>query len=73
MAVIENKVTTTVTLKVKTGTKNGKDVFRNISLSKVKSTASAEDIYAVAAGIGSLLNYPVSSILKQDTNELVNG
>lgn len=72
MAVSENKVTTALILKAKTGTKNGQDVFKSITLNNIKGTAAAEDIYTVAAGLGGLLAYPVSSICKQEVNELVN-
>lgn len=72
MAVNQNKVTTSITLKVKTGTNNGKDVFKNFTLNKVSLASANEDIYAVAAAVGGLLAYPVVNIYKQDVNELIN-
>lgn len=72
MAVVGTKVTTAMVLKVKTGVQNGKDVLKSITLKKVKGSAADADIYEVAKSISSILSYPLSSISKQDVNELTN-
>lgn len=72
MAVTETKVTTALVIKVKTGVQNGKDVFKNLTFRRIKAEAQNTDIYAVAAAISNILAYPVSSINKQDVNELIN-
>lgn len=72
MAVTANKIMTTLVVKMKTGVVNGADVFKNLSLKKVKANAADSDIFAVAEGISAILAYPISNVLKQDTNELVN-
>lgn len=72
MAVTGTKITTALVLKVKTGVKNGTDVFKNLTFKKVKPGASDADIFDVAQKIGGILPNPVSSIYKQEVNELTN-
>lgn len=72
MAVVETQVTTALVLKVKTGVQNGKDVFKSLTFKRVKGQANDDDIFQVATGIAGILGYPVSSIYKQDVNELTN-
>jgi hypothetical protein len=72
MAVTETKVTTALVLKLKTGQLNGKDVFKNLTFKRVKSEVVDGDIFAVAVGVAGILAYPVSSIYKQEVNELTN-
>ena len=73
MAVSGTKITTALVLKIKTGVLNGTDVFKSLNFKKVKAGATDTDIFAVAQGIASILTNPVSSIYKQDVNELLNG
>lgn len=72
MAITETKLTTALVVKVKTGTQNGKDVFKNLTFKRVKEQAADVDIFEVAKGISDILAYPVSSIYKQDVTELTN-
>lgn len=73
MAIVANKLSTTLQLKVKTGTdERGNDVFQTQSYRRVKTGAADGDIYSVAQAIGSLESTPVASIMKADSYELVN-
>jgi hypothetical protein len=67
------KLTSALVLKVRTGVDaTGNDLFRNISLKKVKPTASEQDMFDVAQAIAAVLNATVSGIFRQDTDEIVN-
>lgn len=73
MAIVSNKLSTVIQLKVKTGTDGaGNDVTAIDSYRNVKAAAQDSDIYEVAAAIGSMKSTPVLSIMKADTYELVN-
>lgn len=73
MAVNQVKLTSALILKVKSGVDtNGNDVFKNISLTKVKPAALEQDVFDVAQGFAVVLKNPVSSIMRQDVNELVS-
>lgn len=72
MAITQTKVTTALILKVKTGVQNGKDVFKSLTFKRVKGDAVDGDIFEIAKGIAAILGEPVSSIYKQDVNELAN-
>jgi hypothetical protein len=73
MAVNQVKLTSALILKVKSGVDtNGNDVFKNISLKKVKTAAPEQDVFDVAQGLASVLKNPVDGILRQDVNELIS-
>lgn len=73
MAVNQVKLTSALVLKVKSGVDtNGNDVFKNISLRKVKTTALEQDVFDVAQGLAGVLKNPVDGILRQDVNELIS-
>lgn len=73
MAIVANKISTALQLKVKTGVdENGNDVFSTQSYRRVKLSAADGDMYDVAQTIGGLENTPVVSILKAESCELVN-
>lgn len=73
MAVNQVRLTSALILKVKSGVDtNGNDVFKNISLKKVKTTALEQDIFDVAQGIAGVLKNPVQGIMRQDLNELIS-
>lgn len=73
MAVSTVKLTSALMMKVKTGVDGkGNDIFKNITFKKIKPAAAEEDVFAVAQGIASILAVPVSSIQRQDLDELVN-
>lgn len=73
MAVNQVKLTSALLLKVKSGVDtNGNDVFKNISLKKVKTTALEQDVFDVAQGLAVVLKNPVDGIMRQDVNELIS-
>lgn len=73
MAVNQVKLTSALVLKVKSGVDTkGNDVFKNISLKKVKTTASEQDVFDVAQGFAGVLKNPVEGIMRQDVNELIS-
>ena len=72
MAVSESRVTTSLVLKLKTGVLNGQDVFKSLTFKRVKAGATDQEIFDVAQSIASILNNSVSSVYKQDVNELIN-
>ncbi|MEG6523079.1 DUF1659 domain-containing protein [Desulfotomaculum sp. 1211_IL3151] len=51
---------------------NGDPVFVNRSYSKIKVTATDQDIYDVAAVLNSLQNSPLLAVYRQDDSELIN-
>lgn len=73
MAVKSTKVQSTMVLKIKTGLDSkGKDIIKKTSFSKVKVMASDENILAVGSAMGALLNYPVTEVVRQDSNLVIN-
>ena len=50
----------------------GNKVIRSKTLSKVKNTATAQDVYDVALAIVNLQTYPVVTVRKVGQDELVN-
>lgn len=50
----------------------GNKVIRSKTLSKVKNTATAQDVYDVALVIANLQTYPVVTVRKVGQDELVN-
>jgi hypothetical protein len=74
MAANSTKVQSSIVLKVKTGTNaKGENILKNIRYSKVKVTASDEDVLAVGTVIGTLLAYPIQQIVREDQNVIING
>ena len=73
MAIISTTVQSTVSLKFKTGVDaQGKDVLKSQKFSNVKVTASNDDIYAVGTSLGTLLMYPVTDVIRDDSNTIIN-
>jgi hypothetical protein len=67
------KLTSALVLKVRTGADaNGNDLFKNISLKKVKPTATEQDMFDVAQAIAAVLKSTVAGVFRQDTDEIVN-
>jgi hypothetical protein len=67
------KLTSALVLKVKSGVDaNGNDLFKNISLKKVKTTAAEQDLFDVAQGKGALLSTPVEGIFRQNLDEMIS-
>ncbi|EYE87095.1 hypothetical protein Q428_15380 [Fervidicella metallireducens AeB] len=73
MAVNSVRLTSALVMKVKTGVDGkGNDIFKSITFKRVKPGAVKEDVFAVAQGIASILAVPVSSVQRQDLDELIN-
>ncbi|WP_406678042.1 DUF1659 domain-containing protein [Moorella sp. ACPs] len=71
MAVISTPLATTLRLQVQTGTgANGQPVYRVRSYSRVKPSASDQDVYDVAQAIGSLQVHPVNAVSRVNENDL---
>ncbi|MBC7324301.1 MAG: DUF1659 domain-containing protein [Moorella sp. (in: Bacteria)] len=74
MAVINTPLATTLRLQVQTGTgADGKPLYRVRSYSRVKPSASDQDVYDVAQAIGSLQVHPVNAVSRVDENDLSAG
>ena len=63
-------VSSSLRLTISLGEEEGKSVTKTVSLSNISGAATADDLAAVAAALGELLEYPVASVRKYDT-ELV--
>jgi hypothetical protein len=67
------KLTSALVIKVRTGADlNGNDLFKNISLKKVKPAATEQDIFDVAQALTTVLGVPVAGVFRQDFDEIVN-
>ncbi|CEP68839.1 Protein of unknown function DUF1659 [Moorella glycerini] len=74
MAVISTPLATTLRLQVQTGTDaTGQPVYRVRSYSRVKPSASDQDVYDVAQAIGSLQVHPVNAVSRVNENDLSAG
>lgn len=74
MAAMENKIGSSLILrKVVSTTLEGKEVCKTQRFSKVKITATAQDIFDIAEAMSALIVYPVKEILKEDTSTVING
>jgi hypothetical protein len=49
----------------------GNDVFKSQKFSKVKMTATNEQLKATADAIGAILMYPIAHVEKIDNSELI--
>lgn len=73
MSTKSTTVQSTVSLKFKTGVDaKGKDVLKSQKFSNVKVTASNDDIYTVGTSLGTLLMYPVTDVIRDDSNQIIN-
>ena len=72
MAAKENKLQSSIVLRKVVDTVNGKDKFKTQKFSKVKSTATVQDIYDVAKAMTNLVTYPVKEIYREDQSLVVN-
>ena len=62
-----------MTIEVQTGTTTeGKPILKTISYGNIKPTAGDAQVYAVAASLGAMQKYPVTSIRLTDAAQLVN-
>lgn len=73
MAATASKISSTISLKLRTGVdENGRDVFKSVALRNIKINAVEQDLFDVAQEVASALKYPVEDILKQDISEIIN-
>lgn len=73
MAVTKVPGVSTLRLELQTGTSgSGNPVYRIKSLSNVKPDAADQDIYAVAAAVAQLQDYPLHSINRVDSAQLID-
>ncbi len=66
-------VSSRIQLTLSLGEVEGKSVTKTVSMSNISGSATADDLYSVAAAAGELLEYPVASIRKYDTMLLESG
>lgn len=70
MAIESTLISSVAVVKVKTGTKDGKDLFRKDSISNIAPLAKDEDIYAVIDSFKQLIGYEVVDVNRQNLYEL---
>jgi hypothetical protein len=68
------QLTSAMILKARVGVDgNGNDVYKNITLKKVKPASSNQDVFDVSQAIALILSAPVESVFRQNLSEIVNG
>lgn len=73
MAAKATKLQTTLLLKYKDGVDaKGKDVIKTQRFSKVKTSASDQDIYDVSVELVKLIGKPLNEIVREDQNGIMN-
>lgn len=73
MAAKATKLQTTLLLKYKDGADaKGKDVIKTQRFSKVKTSASDQDIYDVSVELVKLIGKPLNEIVREDQNGIMN-
>lgn len=73
MAVVKSPQSGKMVLKVQTGvSETGSPVFKLRTYANIRSEAADSDLYAVAAGLGSLQQHTLVDIVRQDSSLLVN-
>ncbi|GAB6179386.1 DUF1659 domain-containing protein [Desulfotomaculum defluvii] len=73
MAVIKEPFTCSMQMRYQQGVNsNGDPVFVNRTFSKIKVTATDQDIYDVALALNSLQNSPMLAVYRVDDAELIN-
>lgn len=71
MAVNKTVENTILSLKTQIGTMtNGKPRYKTYSYSNVSTSATDEDMYAVASGLATLYQSDIAKIVRQDISEL---
>lgn len=71
MAAQISKVSQALVIKVKSGTKNGKDVLKSMTFQKVKPGADAQTIFDVGTAIAALVEYPLNGIFTAETSKVI--
>ena len=73
MAVTNNALTTSMSLKVQTGVNiSGLPVYKMVSYSSIKPDALDADVYAVGAALAALQSNPVAAINRTNVGSLVS-
>ncbi|WML36750.1 DUF1659 domain-containing protein [Clostridium sp. OS1-26] len=73
MAATATKLQTTLLLKYKDGVDaKGKEIIKTQRFSKVKTTASDQDIYDVSVELGKLIGKPLNEIVREDQSGIMN-
>jgi hypothetical protein len=73
MATNSTKVHSAMILKFKNGVDtSGKDIIKNQSFSKVKVTATDDEILAVGTALGGLLAFPLVDVSRQDQSTIIS-
>lgn len=73
MSTTASKLESAVVIKYKTGLdKNGKDVIESQRFSKVGTAVTDQAVYDTAQVIGTLLNYPITQIVRDDQSSIIN-
>lgn len=73
MAATASKLQTTLVLKYKDGVdQKGKEIIKSQRFSKVKTTASDQNIYDVSVEIEKLLGKTLDEIVKEDQSSIMN-
>lgn len=69
---VATKNSTKVSIVLVTGAKDGKETKKTMNISKIKTMASDDSVYATAKAIEPLLKYPVFSIERNDNYTLTD-
>lgn len=73
MAVVKESFGCSMKMRYQQGVNNNGDpVFVYRTFSKIKVTATDQDIYDVASVLNSLQNSPMLAVYRQDDSELIN-
>lgn len=70
MAIESSLVSSTAVMKVKTGTKDGKYVFRKDNIRNINPIAKDEDIFAVIQSFKGLISYELVDVNRQNLYEI---
>lgn len=69
MAVLKH-ISSRLSLTISLGEQEGKTVTKSLSLSNIGAAATADILAGLASAMGELLEYPVASVRKYDTELL---
>ncbi|MBI6875284.1 DUF1659 domain-containing protein [Clostridium aciditolerans] len=73
MAATATKLQTALVLKYKDGVdEKGKEIIKKQRFSKVKTTATEQDIYDVSAELGKLLGKTLDEVIREDQSGIMN-
>ena len=73
MAATSTKLQTALVLKYKDGVdEKGKEIIKKQRFSKVKTTATEQDIYDVSVEVGKLLGKTLDEVIREDQSGIMN-